>query len=256
MLASETRKHAREALSGKWVKAALIMLVYTLITWVIKFILNFIPVIGSIVELIISIPLSFGLIATLIKLKRDKDTTYIEFFANGFNNFVSSWKVILWTALKLIVPILLVVASITVMTLAYGPSIFNTHHYTSQFNDVTITTRYVNPIIGILSFVAFMLSSIWLFIESYSYKPIFFMLFDNPDIHAKEIVEESYEIMYGHKWQWFCLEISFIGWAILALFTCGIGYLWLVPYMIVAEIILYEFLIEEIDETENEEPES
>ena len=249
MLASETRKLAREALTGKWGKAALIMLVYTLITWIIKFILNFIPVIGSIAELIINISLTFGLIATLIKLKRNKDTTYIEFFTNGFNNFTSSWKVTLWTILKLIVPILLVVASITVITLVYSPSIFNTHHY----NNVTITTRGANPIVGILSFIALILSSIWLFIESYSYKPIFFMLFDNPDMPAKEIVEESYEIMYGHKWEWFCLEFSFIGWSILALFTCGIGYLWLVPYMIVAEVSLYEFLIEE---TENEESES
>lgn len=252
MLASETRRLAREALAGKWGKAVITMLVYSLLTGVIRFILNFIPVVGPIAELVIKIPLTYGLIATLIKIKRGEETTYIEFFTNGFKNFVSSWKVSLWTCVKLIVPIILVIASIAVLALAYGPSIFNAH-YGSQINNVTITTRGANPIVAILGFIALIASSVWLFVESYSYKPIFFMLFDNHDMSAKEIVEESYEIMYGNKWQWFCLEFSFIGWAILALFTCGVGYLWLVPYVIVAEVVFYEFLIEEDEAEENSE---
>lgn len=247
MIASETRRLAREALSGKWGKAALTMLVYTLITGVIRFILKFIPIVGPIAELVIRIPLTYGLIATLIKIKRGKDTTYIEFFTTGFSNFVNSWKVSLWACLKLIVPIILVIASIAVIALAYGPWIFNS---STHVNNVVIATKGANPIVAVLGFIALIASSIWLFVESYSYKPIFFMLFDNHDMSAKEIVEESYDIMYGNKWQWFCLEFSFIGWAILAFLTCGIGYLWLVPYMIVAEVVFYEFLIEGDEEAE------
>ena len=37
-------------------------------------------------------------------------------------------------------------------------------------------------------------------------------------------------MMIGHKWEYFVLELSFIGWAILASF-CLIGMLWLAPYM-------------------------
>ena len=36
--------------------------------------------------------------------------------------------------------------------------------------------------------------------------------------------------MEGNRWRLFCLEISFIGWAILSALTLGIGNLWLRPY--------------------------
>ena len=45
--------------------------------------------------------------------------------------------------------------------------------------------------------------------------------------------------MQGHKFRYFRLELSFIGWAILAAFTCGIGYLFLVPYQNAAYAIFY-----------------
>jgi len=49
---------------------------------------------------------------------------------------------------------------------------------------------------------------------------------------ANEAIKASKELMDGNRWRLFCLEISFIGWSLLAaLFTCGIGYFWLVPYM-------------------------
>ena len=46
-------------------------------------------------------------------------------------------------------------------------------------------------------------------------------------------------MMRGHKWRLFCLQISFIGWAILAGLTCGIGVLWLTPYTEASTAIFY-----------------
>ncbi|KUH45897.1 hypothetical protein M2E15_3170 [Bacillus mycoides] len=37
--------------------------------------------------------------------------------------------------------------------------------------------------------------------------------------------------MKGHKLDLFLLWLSFIGWAILAILTLGIGFLWLSPYV-------------------------
>lgn len=37
--------------------------------------------------------------------------------------------------------------------------------------------------------------------------------------------------MNGHKMDYFILELSFIGWSILSVFTFGILMIWLVPYM-------------------------
>ena len=49
--------------------------------------------------------------------------------------------------------------------------------------------------------------------------------------------------MSGHRGDLFLLELSFIGWAILAVFTLGIGCLWLLPYMQVAKVCFYEEII-------------
>ena len=67
---------------------------------------------------------------------------------------------------------------------------------------------------------------------SYGYTMTPYILLENPNMTANEAIKASKELMHGNRWRLFCLEISFIGWSLLAaLFTCGIGYLWLVPYM-------------------------
>lgn len=59
-----------------------------------------------------------------------------------------------------------------------------------------------------------------------------YILMENPEMTANEAITESKRLMDGNRWRLFCLEISFIGWGLLAvLFTCGLGYLVLVPYM-------------------------
>lgn len=67
---------------------------------------------------------------------------------------------------------------------------------------------------------------------AYGYAMAPYILMENSDITANEAITKSKELMNGNRWRLFCLEISFIGWAILvAFFTLGIGMLWLVPYM-------------------------
>jgi uncharacterized membrane protein len=46
--------------------------------------------------------------------------------------------------------------------------------------------------------------------------------------------------MLGNKAKSFRLGLSFIGWAILSIFTFGIGLLWLIPYMNVSVAKFYD----------------
>lgn len=67
---------------------------------------------------------------------------------------------------------------------------------------------------------------------SYGYAMTPYILLENKDMTANEAITKSKELMDGNRWRLFCLEISFIGWSLLAaLFTLGIGFFWLVPYM-------------------------
>lgn len=68
-------------------------------------------------------------------------------------------------------------------------------------------------------------------IAAYSYAMAPFILLENPDMTASEALKTSKQMMNGHKFELFGLDLSFIGWDILNIFTLGIGSLWLNPYM-------------------------
>lgn len=72
------------------------------------------------------------------------------------------------------------------------------------------------------------------------YSQVFFILADEPDLKALDSLRYSRQIMKGFKWKLFCLGFRFIGWAFLCLFTCGIGFLWLYPYMTAAYAHFYD----------------
>lgn len=65
----------------------------------------------------------------------------------------------------------------------------------------------------------------------YRYAMTPYILAEFPEISPKEAIETSKKLMDGNKARLVCLEISFTGWAILCVFTLGIGFLWLIPYM-------------------------
>ncbi|MCX6111989.1 MAG: TerC/Alx family metal homeostasis membrane protein, partial [Proteobacteria bacterium] len=79
-------------------------------------------------------------------------------------------------------------------------------------------------------------------IAALSYSQAFFILIDNPELSAVEAIKKSKAMMYGHKWRYFVLSLSFIGWGILAILTAGIGFLWLLPYMLTTIINFYDEL--------------
>jgi uncharacterized membrane protein len=64
----------------------------------------------------------------------------------------------------------------------------------------------------------------------YNYAMVPYILAEDPTIAPSEALKKSKAMMYGNRWRLFCLEISFIGWAILAALTFGIGGFWLIPY--------------------------
>lgn len=68
-------------------------------------------------------------------------------------------------------------------------------------------------------------------IKSISYSQMFYLMADNPKLSAAEAQAKSMELMNGHKAEYFVLQLSFIGWTLLASLTFGILYIWLLPYM-------------------------
>lgn len=70
----------------------------------------------------------------------------------------------------------------------------------------------------------------------------FFIMADDANISGLDAMKQSWNMMNGHKWDLFCLQIRFIGWMILATLLCCIGWLWLYPYMFTAMLNFYRQL--------------
>lgn len=77
-------------------------------------------------------------------------------------------------------------------------------------------------------------------IKSFAYAMTPFILVEFPELTANEASKLSDELMKGHKFDLFYLLLSFIGWFLLCLFTAGIGFLWLEPYVTGALAVFYE----------------
>ena len=67
-------------------------------------------------------------------------------------------------------------------------------------------------------------------IKAYSYAMVPYIVHDRPDLRGVEAITASREMMDGHKWELFCLDFSFIGWALLSPFTLGFGMIPLTAY--------------------------
>jgi uncharacterized membrane protein len=77
-------------------------------------------------------------------------------------------------------------------------------------------------------------------VKAFSYAMTPFILDEYPELTPVEAIHRSRMMMKGHKFDLFWLYLSFIGWAILCVITCGIGFLWLAPYVQTAEAAFYE----------------
>jgi uncharacterized membrane protein len=80
-------------------------------------------------------------------------------------------------------------------------------------------------------------------IKAYSYRMVPYILADDPEIGAKDAITLSRQMMDGHKWNTFVLDLSFIGWNLLSLLTFGlVGVFYANPYQFSTNAELYKVL--------------
>ena len=169
-----------------------------------------------------------------------------------FVYYLVSWAIGAVSAgLDLIVPGASMLVILLVLPMGWGYSVaflgnrrgaedpFNVSHLLDGYKDFSriFTTILLMQLYTFLWALLLIVPGI---IKGLSYSMTCFVLRDNPDMKNNEAIELSMKMMDGHKLDLFILELSFIGWYILGLFTFCIGYLWLVPYEYTAIAAFYE----------------
>ena len=235
MVSSDFRKEAREKLSGKWGKAACITLAYFAIFVIFNIVEGlFSDTMASIISLvfaIIEIPLSLGLVISFVRLFNEEDVKAFDFLQSGFNNFGKSWGITWNIFLKMILPIVLMIVSYIIIVFGI---------FKAASSSILYETSQSSGVLLVIGIVLLIVSTIWSVTKSFYYQLAYVIAADKPEMSSKEAVEESERLMKGKRSKLFWLQLSFIGWAILAVFTIGIGYLWLIPYLQFAVITFYK----------------
>ena len=97
-------------------------------------------------------------------------------------------------------------------------------------------------LVGIYTFFWTILFYIPGIVKTYSYAMTPYILLDKPELSANEAITDSRMMMRGHKMELYLLDLSFIGWILLSILTCGILFIYVVPYMQAARAEFYRTL--------------
>lgn len=76
-------------------------------------------------------------------------------------------------------------------------------------------------------------------IKGFAYSLVPYILESDNETAPKDVLKLSEEMMMGHKMDLFMLNLSFIGWHFLAILTCGILEIWIIPYQ---QVTVVKFL--------------
>ena len=77
-------------------------------------------------------------------------------------------------------------------------------------------------------------------IAAYRYRFAYYNILTNDSLSAGEAIRLSCRQTSGIKGELFILDLSFIGWEIVASLTFGLLNIWLIPYMTLSDLGYFE----------------
>lgn len=217
------KANAKAAMRGRKPSVYLVMLVYFIIVWILNILSQHVS----------------GNIATLQNLLRYYETgseMYIYNISNSSPGFIG------W--------ILSIAISLMQTVLAYGLTIFCVNisrmrkaDFGNLFDGFALFFKviWLSILTGIFVYLWSLLLIIPGVVAAYRYRQAFYILLDHPEMSALECITASKNMMNGHKWELFVLDLSFIGWGLLTVIPFVSVYV--TPYMEVTCAGYYDALV-------------
>lgn len=236
---SELKIEAKQMLQGRWKEAVLMNLVPTLIIIGITMIV-LIPVILAAIAL-------FAFISSHPEFFDQAGTSYTDSSYSG-NSGAASFNPFG------IIGSLLEVVFATGISWTFLDALRGQH---DRFEISDAFRGFKSPFLaGNVAITLLMSIFIWLWsllfvipgiIKRYAYSQAYFIYYDIIEGTGQrpkflDCITASRRLMDGYKGKLFWLDVTFIGWHLLALMSCGIGYLWLTPYISATKAAFYNNL--------------
>ena len=217
--ASEFRRIARDKLRGHWGRSVLVTFIFSLIC---------------------------GMSSIYNLAKNMGHMDFDMLFAGNYNDFLAGFAAA-DTETSLFGSLIALVLSIVVLLFSGALEMGLNKYYIdlvaeNRQGEVSVIFSRFDIFLKAMGLNLFMALFIWLWsllfivpgiIAAYRYRLAPYLMAENPNLGIREAVNMSKELMAGNKWR------SFIGWGILSALTCGIGDLWLNPYIYAANAAFY-----------------
>lgn len=227
METKKLKKKARQKLTGKYITTIAALLIYSLIGGLFvgtsKLIYN--ENMYIFFNIIITGLLYMGLLQIFIKVARGKKTSVKDLFSRT-DLF---WKC---TAITIVLTVFSTIC-IALEYIAYKSlAVFILYQ-----PDMSLAICASMTILGVVICAAI---ATFYVVMMASFSQVYYILYENENMPVTEIFEKSMDLMEKHKIDYILFQLSFLLWIILGLFTFGLLYLWLIPYMGVAEVNFYD----------------
>jgi uncharacterized membrane protein len=221
----ELVRQARACLSGRWGLAIAVYVIYSLIMLCTRVL----DTLSFVAAVLLGAPLMLGLARFYLLLARMEDVDVGQVFS-GFPRFVTALAahvittvlIVLWSVPSAISWLICIGAGAEAGT--GGALIFGLLAMGLSVLGIAAVLRY---------------------------SQVFYILADDPNARAGEAVSRSKALMKGQKVKLFLLGLRFIGWWFLCMLTCGLGVIFVGPYVTTAMARFYDDLVAEPVAIEN-----
>ncbi len=218
---------ARKRLEGKYSVVVLSLLLFMVLGGCCSFIASAVnaPWISSLLVFIVTSLIAMGFVGIILNISRGKKVSLDDLFSRT-DLFLK----------YLAITIILEIGAFIIWLLGFlsFKSLIMIVLYQAEIN---LFLAIVLVLFGLFLTVAIIMVGAYLAI---AFSQTYFILYDEPKLTVFQVLEKSFDMMADYILEYFVLVLSFIGWAILGIFTFGILYLWLIPYMSVTLAIFYD----------------
>ena len=221
---------ARTALSGQWGIAIgfsiLLQLLFCAVASLAALLSAVIPLAGLVVQLLVMAPIMVGGLVFYLALSRRREVTMGQMFS-GFRSWGATVGANLLIAIFSVLWVLMAMIPFAIVALALGVT-----QHLKPGSPIAVGFAALTVFTGVLTVI----------IVSLRYSMTFQAIADDPSCGPFTAIRCSVRLTRDRKWKLFCFFWRFLGWYLLCLLTCGIGFLWLIPYMATATATFYDDL--------------
>ncbi|MGG5460134.1 DUF975 family protein [Clostridium sp. B9] len=231
----EIKSLAEKKLKRRWTNFVLLTLIIGLVQGIVTFGINELSggIIGSILSLANTFLLApfFSAVAVVYTIKfvdSDEKVSMKEGLPSRkvWISFIKNTLVLILFELPIfIISIIIMIAPIY----NYITSTLYSTLFTQSMNEFDLVMNLLGTfVVSIL--IVVIIVAIYSIILGLYFLPVQYLIAEDENLGIWDAVAKAFKMMKGHKWEFFLLELSLIGWAILSVITLGIGLLWFIPY--------------------------